>query len=839
MIVRPGYGAVFQESMNLIITPSYWTHTFKIEGIGEIDFDPDIRPRLDLTTFCEFDFEEQPELTIMLETCQTLLPAVDRFQKQKIRILSSIKAKVIGINHFFENDENDRHTDRTKRAPLGIIGFISNRLFGLAQDKSVKRLKHQLDFLARETNASLHQVFTKVDLLESGMINLDKRVAAASKVIRNQQSAIDLIEENLLNLSSALSQTFTDINDQLANIYNLIRLQTALFSNILKHSVGQLNALQIIESALHRQLTALSTLAQGYLPIELVSPKHLTKVLDTIAQKLMHEHPLFRLGITDINYFYQTKVVGFYQGSNVGISMKIPLTSHSNTFTLHQVQALKVPVDPVDFADKRSLQIQNLSPYFAVSVDGLYFIDMTLHDLNQCDAPFHDFRVCPVMAYRDQSHSPSCTAAVFSDQPSDVKQQCKISYFPYANTPPQIIHITSRTFVMSIPNETITVTCPLKTSILTPCKLCLQTLQCECSIRSPSLFIPSMLVDCFEDIDQPTKTLFPINMLALTELYEQEVWGLNNGSTWSTTIKKVHFPDIDIPKSNEEILDTSELELDFEQIIDLSKSKKPMYLSRADYLFQPKTWLQKFTQSKFSTLITGLIILVNIASMALIAYFLFKRYGLAGAAAALAKRIEAKSVNDYVLIGPTPSSTSPSPKTLSPDTFSTIDLVLIIAALYVSIKILSCLVKWLYNYVHYRFQFTAKYELPPVVRPGNLFMSITNTTDEVPLLVMPLHVNSPSSLSFSKDTKAVVKKLKVSCFLKPMLVINWHDSKILQNDTNLNLTLKSQICVPWAYYFRVSNIISGHHSFDLLFTQNGLTRPLTRKTVYPVLSDQP
>ncbi len=117
-------------------------------------------------------------------------------------------------------------------------------------------------------------------------------------------------------------------------------------------------------------------------------------------------------------------------------------------------------------------------------------------------------------------------------------------------------------------------------------------------------------------------------------------------------------------------------------------------------------------------------------------------------------------------------------------------------------------------------------------------LEISSVTDEVPLMVMSLHIANPAALSFQKDSKAVIHKLKLSCFLKPIMVVNWYDSKLYIENEQLNVIFKSQISVPWKHYFRVSNIISGKHSFSLLFTQNGITRPVAVKSVYPVLPNQ-
>ena len=131
--------------------------------------------------------------------------------------------------------------------------------------------------------------------------------------------------------------------------------------------------LQDIRFALQSEVSAVSTLVRGFLPIELIPPSLLQGTLDLLTDEL--QGTPFRIVHPDAATYYHIRDILYQRDSDhLCITLKIPVSTIRTEFTAFRIRAFPIILD----GDPVSYSSVSLSPFFGISKDNRYFILLSI-----------------------------------------------------------------------------------------------------------------------------------------------------------------------------------------------------------------------------------------------------------------------------------------------------------------------------------------------------------------------------------------------------------------------------------------------------------------------------
>ena len=119
-----------------------------------------------------------------------------------------------------------------------------------------------------------------------------------------------------------------------------------------------------IRSRLNKLSVAITTLVHGSIPLFLVKPTQMEKMITLINDELKREHPLYKLAVKDPRFYYDYKHFIFARkGSNLFLTIKFPITAHNN-YKLYKIKTFYVPLNQTSVD---ATMLMNQPDYFIIS----------------------------------------------------------------------------------------------------------------------------------------------------------------------------------------------------------------------------------------------------------------------------------------------------------------------------------------------------------------------------------------------------------------------------------------------------------------------------------------
>ena len=205
-------------------------------------------------------------------------------------------------------------------------------------------------------------------------------------------------------------------------------LQDKLLAHLLKGAVAQTTTLQMFRNDLQAHQQALQTALRGTLPMGLVRSSKLQDILTHVRSALRDTHTQYELAMEDFQYYYKSMISVNSIDKVLTLSFKIPSSAGDYTdfhvYELHTVHIL-VPNNKSTLATTR---ITNVKPYFAISRNGEYFMELDEFQLWHCSGT-QQHKICNPYMVQNSTAKNTCALGLFKDLPSMVKKYCMVEYY--------------------------------------------------------------------------------------------------------------------------------------------------------------------------------------------------------------------------------------------------------------------------------------------------------------------------------------------------------------------------------------------------------------------------
>ena len=125
--------------------------------------------------------------------------------------------------------------------------------------------------------------------------------------------------------------------DQLTRNVNaktiLEKYNTFLTADTIQLGVIQNQYLARYSNIIEQRLAAISTLARGFLPPELVTPHELDSILSNLEQAMRSQHPLLQIEHNSVyDYYSMNNIISFMENDDIIIKIPVTISLHDQTF---------------------------------------------------------------------------------------------------------------------------------------------------------------------------------------------------------------------------------------------------------------------------------------------------------------------------------------------------------------------------------------------------------------------------------------------------------------------------------------------------------------------------
>ncbi len=283
-----------------------------------------------------------------------------------------------------------------------------------------------------------------------------------------------------------------------------------------------------VTAELRKRIDAFQTIAEGKLPISLISSHDLSQIL-TRAQSQLATHNA-KLAVVDIELLYTMRIVTAQRvGRDLYLSLMLPVTAMDvpGTYEIYQIETYPIPTDH-SAKTNMSTRMVHLPKYVAEAEGN--FIE--LHD-DQLDSCIRDAQMyqCPFdMPIKDNT----CASAIFEENHVEILRVCDFEINPIYEE--RIVReLSPGRYLMSMNNVTWLRQCQNDTEEIPSCLYCVIHLDCGCQLEAGPYHLMGTFDTCVENT--PSEITYVFNsafhyFMAPDQYFEQEIWDAQTGLTW-------------------------------------------------------------------------------------------------------------------------------------------------------------------------------------------------------------------------------------------------------------------------------------------------------------------
>ena len=252
---------------------------------------------------------------------------------------------------------------------------------------------------------------------------------------------------------------------------------------------------------------AIRILSKGYLPISLLQPSKLAKILQEVKQVLLKTNKNYGLVIKGMYKYYDMKLVTFGIDRDRNLIIQFPVFVQPYTqkpLTLYQIET--IPVLILDMNEKADSYtwIRIDKPYIALNSDT--YISIRMEELRTCKRIGYEYYCEELFVVKSKAKYSCASALYFQFDRQTIKENCIFDYYynktdvkpsildggyeiVLANWPSykRIVCSTHNNIPIEIPSH--------------PCVLLNRTVLCNCIIEAESNFLLESIAACDPERD--------------------------------------------------------------------------------------------------------------------------------------------------------------------------------------------------------------------------------------------------------------------------------------------------------------------------------------------------
>ena len=392
---------------------------------------------------------------------------------------------------------------RCRAILASVLGRVNSKVIGLAYEgissflhhKRHKALHKAVSVMNKRTDVQCNRIHH----LEDTMIMYG---------VYNSDTLTDLIDtvHRMQNFTTWNEKTFAGKLHDWMELYSQnegmcnYAINSVLFLTMIQEKYVKMYERFIEELKLYSR--AIRVLSKGYLPISLLPPSKLEKILNEVRIAIAKSNKDYDLVLTRLYLYYDMKLVTFGIDNQRTLIVQFPVFAQPYTqkrLLMYQIETVPVPILDKNEQVHSNTELKIEKPYIALNEET--YITLHTQELKMCKKIRYEYYCKELLVIKNKSRY-SCVSTIYFNLESDViKANCEFQYY-YNKTDIkptvldggfQIILANWPNYrkIMCLYNNNIPINIPGH-----PYVLMNQSILCNCNIEAESNFLLESLAAC-------------------------------------------------------------------------------------------------------------------------------------------------------------------------------------------------------------------------------------------------------------------------------------------------------------------------------------------------------
>ena len=305
----------------------------------------------------------------------------------------------------------------------GFIGLVFEGISSYLQHKRQKALQKEMYTMKKQNNIEQNRVFHLEDsMIMYGVYNVDTLEKLIQMVHKMNNRSVWYERLYAGQVNNWFDKYAIGQGVNYYAIHSLLYLRTIQekYIKMYERFVNQLK----------EYLSAIRILSKGYLPISLLPPSKLAKILQEVKQVLLKTNKNYGLVIKGMYKYYDMKLVTFGIDQDRNLIIQFPVFVQPYTqkpLTLYQIETIPVPILEMNEKADSYTWIKIDKPYIALNPDT--YISIRMEELRTCKKIGYEY-YCEELCVVNSKTKYSCTSALyFQLDRQTIKENCIFDYY--------------------------------------------------------------------------------------------------------------------------------------------------------------------------------------------------------------------------------------------------------------------------------------------------------------------------------------------------------------------------------------------------------------------------
>lgn len=449
--VKLNYGVIFRELDNFYVAAENLVHVFSIE----------LPAQTTIPTNNDNHCEDGSGGRRRSAMCLRLQPVVNQTHQMYTEAAQKVQTLLRNVYKLIPHIQETSTGITRRTAILGFLAPAFQSIFGLASDEESQAMKTGIDALQKQIRQAIGEVRRTAHEQATYQQTLSHRHEGVSNILRLQQQSLH----------------------QLSTQFHSAAVHADAVTHLLATGMEKLFQFQLATLEIERLQRGLYAALSGSLTPDLLSPDTLNATLEGIKRRLATTRPNLTIVRPFVQDFYQRHDFAITRhGTNIYITIKIPLAAIDNPLTLFAVETHPVPLPNGDHIS----QLINVPPYIAFYDDSQHYMQFTARPQLK---PPHLLYLSRSSSTLKPINQPACLLSLMLDASDHVKKLCTFAV-KFGFLQPNIVFVDLSTVVL-VNTSQVTFQCGRQSNItIQGCSYCILDIPCNCALISDSAYIP-------------------------------------------------------------------------------------------------------------------------------------------------------------------------------------------------------------------------------------------------------------------------------------------------------------------------------------------------------------
>ena len=247
---------------------------------------------------------------------------------------------------------------------------------------------------------------------------------------------------------------------------------------------------------------AIRILSKGYLPISLLTPSKLERILNEVKIAIAKSNKDYDLVLTSLYLYYDMKLVTFGIDSKRNLIIQFPVFVQPYTqerLTMYSIETVPVPLLDETEQEQSYTQLKIDKPYITLNTET--YITLRTQELHTCKKIGYEYYCEELFVVKSKTKYRCASAIYFNLGPETIKENCEFKfYYNKSDMKPSMLdgrhqivlaNWPSYKKIMCASNNNIIINIPTQ-----PYVLMNRSILCNCDVEAESNFLLESLAAC-------------------------------------------------------------------------------------------------------------------------------------------------------------------------------------------------------------------------------------------------------------------------------------------------------------------------------------------------------